>query len=569
MPQTHRSPVEVRLVLQGGGAKLYPLFGALAAVQELESQGVVKIVAVAGTSAGAIAGALLAARVPMEKIRDWLHNSDAAKKLANPVVRAKQMAPVKKVWLAYRKKPLISERVLMEALEGMFKVGDLDLHSLKIGSFKSHTTMIPFFSTYTDLRNSCLGRHDDSIYLANALCDSAGLPFVVRPASVNNDKVDGGICENLPVIFFEHNGPPVGAISFQPVMPSAIDHPLRYALALISTAIDHSVERARSFLGSQNVCSLKTRLELLDFDKYLGVRQSPEMLDEWDKSYGAAKIWLIDFARRHRLRGQMLGDPWKEIRSQPSYWGRQYLGIMENLGALYKNHFASAKQNIDSIKFCVSLSLNGGANLDACHIKYIKSFSVPSGQSIVASRVTLWAPESAEIDEMEHYLKASQGAPDIMELPVDDGKDIAKDGDVTRCVVMWSTPPLTSNNGMVELCLETKGKGLMPRLSGGGMEEVFVSTLDAHDSVRLIDIYIAVPLSEINFLKIESNGVKDYSLKNFMTAQSASELAESAGLSINPTDGLVHWRAEKVPAGRLTGVKIKVEKVDERRRTYA
>jgi len=61
----------VQLAIQGGGAKLIPLLAACEAIQALEAEDnpPIKITRIAGTSAGAIAGCIFAARIPMSTAR--------------------------------------------------------------------------------------------------------------------------------------------------------------------------------------------------------------------------------------------------------------------------------------------------------------------------------------------------------------------------------------------------------------------------------------------------------------------------------------------------------------------
>src|SRR4051812_22015903 len=60
----------IQLALQGGGAKITYLLAALEALQEIERDGALRVTRIAGTSAGAIAGALYAARIDMAYARD-------------------------------------------------------------------------------------------------------------------------------------------------------------------------------------------------------------------------------------------------------------------------------------------------------------------------------------------------------------------------------------------------------------------------------------------------------------------------------------------------------------------
>src|SRR5262245_43672164 len=67
-----QQPVNIQLAVQGGGAKLAALVAAMAAIEQLEKDGVIRVTRVAGTSAGSIVGAFFAARIPMEVVRQEL-----------------------------------------------------------------------------------------------------------------------------------------------------------------------------------------------------------------------------------------------------------------------------------------------------------------------------------------------------------------------------------------------------------------------------------------------------------------------------------------------------------------
>ena len=62
--------IPIQLAIQGGGAKITYLLAALESVQALERGGLLRVTRIAGTSAGAIAGALYAAGVDMRRARD-------------------------------------------------------------------------------------------------------------------------------------------------------------------------------------------------------------------------------------------------------------------------------------------------------------------------------------------------------------------------------------------------------------------------------------------------------------------------------------------------------------------
>ena len=74
MATRNAKAMPIQLVLQGGGAKLIALLAAMEAVEELEAAGRIVVTRLCGTSAGAIAACLFAARVPMAKARKSFEN---------------------------------------------------------------------------------------------------------------------------------------------------------------------------------------------------------------------------------------------------------------------------------------------------------------------------------------------------------------------------------------------------------------------------------------------------------------------------------------------------------------
>src|SRR5688572_7458070 len=73
-------PVKLQVAFQGGGARLAVLLAAAEAIQALETDGIIRVTRIAGTSAGAIVGAFLAADIPICQIRQAL-TSEAGEEL--------------------------------------------------------------------------------------------------------------------------------------------------------------------------------------------------------------------------------------------------------------------------------------------------------------------------------------------------------------------------------------------------------------------------------------------------------------------------------------------------------
>jgi hypothetical protein len=172
MPETTRKRQDVQLVFQGGGAKLSALLAAAAAVQEAQTRGLVNLTRVCGTSAGAIAAAILATGLPVSDFRNRLRDrGDRYLKWIN--------ADVGKVgigWALARGQPFLSEAGFRKVLWDLF-----DHDTGRIESFDQ--LKIPLTVVAADIRNGrrvSYSRTSGDRPLIDALVDSAALPLVFR-----------------------------------------------------------------------------------------------------------------------------------------------------------------------------------------------------------------------------------------------------------------------------------------------------------------------------------------------------------------------------------------------------
>lgn len=234
--------IPIQLAIQGGGAKLTYLLAALEAVQQLERDGVVRVTRIAGTSAGAIAGALYAARIDMERARDTFEAHREELLAAFPEPRASFRAAWRLLW----RKPFWDAAPLRRVLARLFgpceRLGDLD---------------VPLLIVASDLTNMqpCVYDRPDAPLLSS-LMDSAGIPFFFRTVPRGRDGyrvvVDGGICDNLPsdqLTWSEEAGEVLGitfAATHARVSPRSF---LEFVRALFETALQASVLRAQLELG--------------------------------------------------------------------------------------------------------------------------------------------------------------------------------------------------------------------------------------------------------------------------------------------------------------------------------
>ena len=304
--------IPIQLAIQGGGAKITHLLAALEGVQSLERQGLLRVTRIAGTSAGAIAGALYAARVDMQRARDaFEHHRDELLRAFPPTD-----ASLRTAWCLLTRRPFWDgaplRRLLAALLAPHETLGDLD---------------IPLIVVSSDLTNlqPCI-YEDPGEPLLGSLMDSAGIPFFLRTPPGNGGYrviVDGGLCENLPAdqLRYDAEAGEVVGITFA---PSSAGAPLTgffdFARALMETALNASVLRAQLALGVNNFV-IRTDAGSFDFQHAFGpglgaeYRETRLLAERFFGNYVDRAIELDDEAARDAADGltDRSGSPKTEL----------------------------------------------------------------------------------------------------------------------------------------------------------------------------------------------------------------------------------------------------------------
>lgn len=236
--------IPIQLAIQGGGAKITYLIATLEAVQALQRERVLRVTRIAGTSAGAIAGALFAADIDLQRVRDAFEAERAALLRAFPPVNA----PLRAAWCLLARRPYWNaeplRRLLTRLLGRRRYLGDLDVPLLIVASDLTNLQA----RVYADRREP----------LVSSLMDSAGIPFFFRAvpgAGTSPVIVDGGICENLPsdqLRYDEEHGEVIGITFATERSGEPLVGVLGFVRSLIETALNASVMRAQLDLGVNN-----------------------------------------------------------------------------------------------------------------------------------------------------------------------------------------------------------------------------------------------------------------------------------------------------------------------------
>lgn len=257
------------LVLEGGGVKGVALVGT---VEELVEAGY-RFERVAGTSAGAITGAVVAAMTvagePLERLADIATTLDFTRLTERGII-GKALGPLHRIadiTNLIRKGGIYSGDYMRDWLAGVLK----DLGIVHYGDLRrtdSTSGIAPdreyaFVAVTSDLSKHRLtflpwdyesyGLDPDEQPVADAVRASASMPFIFRPARLHTPHgeatlVDGGILSNYPITIFDRDDdgqarwPTIGIrlsareSSAAPVSP--VRGPIRLGIAVVETAID-------------------------------------------------------------------------------------------------------------------------------------------------------------------------------------------------------------------------------------------------------------------------------------------------------------------------------------------
>ncbi len=240
------------VVLEGGGVKGIGLVGA---IEELSAAGY-HFRRVAGTSAGAIAGSLVAAGMPVDKLTELMRSVDYTK-FRDPSFLARFGIPGTVASVLFTKgayKGDYFRRWLGTELEklGVRTFGDLKLTDdwakalppeeryklVVVASDVSHGRMLRLPWDY-----SKYGLDPDKQLVAEAVRGSMSIPFFYQPVHMKGSYlVDGGLLSNFPIDLFDStNGWPTFGIklSARPAagaVPNPVHNIVEYAKAILATA---------------------------------------------------------------------------------------------------------------------------------------------------------------------------------------------------------------------------------------------------------------------------------------------------------------------------------------------
>ena len=468
--------VRIQLAIQGGGAKIIGLVAALEALQRIEDHGDIEITRLAGTSAGAVVAALYSARVDMGELRISLGTGELKTLFQNyskPAILeiAKRLIAGSPVC-----DPGPIRDFLRELLKGVDKTYVKDLRpEVRIVS--------------ADVSKSSKHDHKPGDTLLEALMSSTAIPFVFRlwdnrrqpepssslfrkvwqkipspwqrtgdpgEAQADTDReepllVDGGICENLPInelLKEEHEFGPVVAITFctgKYYRPVDI---LGFGKAVMDTAIDNSVHRARSMLPSSSIFEIGKwfPISTLDFAEAI---EAAGTISKPGESYAKVGRMADEFFRGYIQRCQD-GNP------ATSYdpWSSDNTTVRKLLEANWRvcDQLCRTKFRYDRVSMVVTLFGPGAAETDRLVLRV--RFSVLN-DPMIALRLSVMNSINMEYLGRTSWTLRTVADPAKGVLAKDintTAVPIKNPGDPeSRWIALYFDDPLPANSGPYEL----------------------------------------------------------------------------------------------------------------------
>jgi NTE family protein len=485
-------PLNFQLAIQGGGAKICALMATIEALQELQGKDL-NVTRIAGTSAGSIVGCLFAAGVKMDTLKDLLLKQG----LGNELMRLFRTPSYPGIAArAYWGRPFWKTSLLQQKLGELFE--EQEVHSLRDLKQKKGIEVLVIAA---DLRSGQKIDIDDSTPIVNAIIDSCGLPYCFRTYRQGTGNgaviVDGGICENLPVEGLIRDADkygPVAAITFAPTLREAPSSVTSFSMALLDTAMNNAVNRAKALLPLDNLFEIHTKINTFDFAKAL----TDGFGDEYWRINKKATAFFNRFKElQNKTLHHVAEDPWNE----PNATLRK---LMTDLGCIYQ------KQH-DPIKF-----------------KYLKCDFVVQANCLLEKGETFYGNP----DELFYELKFQPGAEPLYsvslglsqprgtthlgktsfrlfdssfnELPLEYVPTYNVNEPDAREVLLFFTPPLLPGSGPYVIRLTDQAIGLMsplrdkkedtleyfPRRSAGPIDQI---NLVIHVPERLKDSFHMEP----------------------------------------------------------------------------
>ena len=521
-----KNPFPIQLAIQGGGAKIVCLLAVVETIQQLQRKGMIRVTRVAGTSAGSIAACVLGAGIDAKVVKQHLQSITSAQlEKCFPAPRLNLLR------LLLGGQPLWKTDFLRNQLDKFFR----PVKAFTLGDLKSLTGMeVRVVAANLSSANKKVYK-DPTDDILDAILDSCGLPYCFRAWGKGGSPVivDGGICENLPsdeLEHFETGDGPVIAIAFDPVISRIPDSLKNFSIALLETAMNNSMARARLRLGTERVFSIGTEIGTFDFEKALkdGLGKEYELITNKSEQFFQQFVT----ARRD-----------DKVTLSPDTWREQNKTMMKTLGEMYDKQHYPSKIKYERLAVVVTANCLQEDSKIPDYVRNTMTFRTGE-ESIFCHRVSL-----IESDHPTVFARAdisiinnSTGAPiEIRSLPVEDMSEVT-----TRGLLLFFVPVLGPNSGSYTLDINDAPYELTKFLRQNKTDEFMVLPLRAEGVIDTVDLVFHWP---------KNTGTVLISPKTNPPGQAMTP-AELHAYQAPPGFVSKGWRGKDIPAGSEFGVDL-------------
>jgi NTE family protein len=448
------TPIPLQFAFQGGGAKIAALLAVAEVIQEFERDRKITITSVAGTSAGSIVAAFVAAGISASQVMGQLRAGDGQRLLRECKIPGKPAI----VWRLMRGRPIWDSSALRGWLNSQFK-------KAKVVKVADASARIPLTITKTNLGSRASVPAQESEMIADALIDSCALPYLFRVWNRNGTPtfVDGGISNNLPIAYLPASQPGKGeliAVSFADVSTAHPDSFGSFSLALLDAAISSTMNLIKG-AHSRNLLEISTTLGTFDFAKAI----SNDFEEGYDRIKDWARLALQERVDKIREASRIaIADPWKETNPTA-------VNLMQLIGQAYSKSLATTRLPYDSCRLIVYSNAGRPENdpyartPDRALFEFVfRSGAEPtyciSAGLVGQSDETYFAADSARCVVTD----ARGQRIDFVKVPA------RTDDEGTRELCLFFTPPLPAKSGPYTVRFVEDGENLMAELFTKGKD---------------------------------------------------------------------------------------------------
>lgn len=533
-----KAPFPMQLALQGGGAKLCLLVAAMEAVEKLQTENKIKISRIAGTSAGAIVGALFAAKVPMAAVRNHLINLSSNLKSVVPG-RTKAGILMRFLWGT----PIWKTEPVRQQLIQLFKIAPKNILRFNDMETTVHVTA-------TDIRSSTMVSNKPSDEVIQWLLDSCALPFAFRAPYRGTDSilVDGGICENLPSdLLADHtktDGPIVG-ISFRKQSGKAPEGRIEFCQGLLDASINNSMERAKRSLRGR-VYEIDTEIGTFDFKKAF----SDGLSGEYGKVVLEANAFFNQFVEDEKAKesqqekNKVLNtfDSWLAAASG-DHWAKEYNKIMGSAHRMYQLQHREQKVKYLHGSVVVTANCLRGGLPDEIKNSFVFTMDKPLYCHGIG---VSFAPHDIYLkSEIAAYREKDGKKINLILMPMHDPVHPEE-----RELLMFFDPVLAPGEGPYVVSYKDSLKDAMLPLRENGKDELYTIPARTDSNIGHIDLVLYVP-NEFKDMHMVEKADSPYPGRLMNDAELVKYIREApVGFRT------LGWIGENVPAGTRFGTDI-------------